>query len=150
MQLNVLSNSTCIEGSPYWQFVCSVGGTSHVQWRGDIPGIVINISCSNSPSYYTTEAGVQIQTSRTDTGCISTLSLSAEILLAGRTVNLTCQNIQLKTEDSISKTYTHWALEGGIFILCEILRQCQIYTSNNVTICHNVIKSRSFRVIKLS
>ena len=111
MQLNILSNSTCIEGSLYWHFECLAGGTSHVQWRGNIPGNVINISCSNSPSdNYAKEPGIRIQTSLTDAGCMCTLSLSTEFL----PVNLTCQNIQLGTEDSRSFT----ALEGkGIKLL---------------------------------
>ena len=100
MQIDILSNWTCIEGSPYLQYRCLLGGTQDLQWRGDIPGNV-TISCSNSPTDFTTISGVRIQTNKTDTGCISTLSLSAGTLPVDRSINLTCQNIQLRTEYSI-------------------------------------------------
>ena len=69
----------------------------------------INLSHSDDP-FNKDINGVQINTNWSDNGGKSTLSLNTEELPAGRSLNLTCQNIELKTEDSI--TYGAWEGEG--------------------------------------
>ena len=59
----------------------------------------INISRSDSQI---NREGIQINTNWTNIGGKSTLSLNVEKLPASQSLNLICQNIPLKIEDSIS------------------------------------------------